>query len=148
MEAAERVQRLRPILERALTAADFLGNCDWVVTRQSRYRRRERDFDVTAVRAMSDHPDFEVVSFLAAHPLADDVFYMLTPDGAIDLTPLVVLRQCPQCRQPEVSYADRLDGREGVALKSFDRGHTLFDRTLIDEIRRITAGSGSAEVGA
>lgn len=97
---------------------------------------------------MSDHPDFEVVSFIVAQPLADDVFYLLTPDGSIDLTPLVVLRQCPQCRQPEVAYADRLDARDGVSLKSFDRGHTLFDPTLVDELRRITSESGSAGVSA
>lgn len=148
MEAAERAHRLRPTLARALTAGSFLSNCDWMVTRQSRYRRRERDFDVTAARAMSDHPDFEVVSFTMAQPLADDVFYMLTPDDAIDLTPLVVLRQCPQCRQPEVAYADRLDAREGVPLKTFDRGHTLFDLTLVEEIRRVASNGGSAGVSA
>lgn len=148
MEAAERALRMRPILARALTAASFLSKCDWIVTRSSRYRRRERDFEVTAARAMSDHPDFEVVSFIVAQPLADDVFYLLTPDGSIDLTPLVVLRQCPQCRQPEVAYADRLDARDGVSLKSFDRGHTLFDPTLVDELRRITSESGSAGVSA
>lgn len=147
-EAAERNYVLRPVLERALAAASFLGACDWVVTRSSRYRRREGDFEVTAQRAMSDHPDFEIASFTAKQPLAEDVFYLLTPTSALDLTPLVVLRNCPLCRQAEVAYADRLDARDGVSLKSFDRGHPLFDPSLSDELRTLLEPGGASGVRA
>lgn len=149
MEAAERNDRLRPLLERSLNRASFLNASPWVVTRSTRYRRREGDFEVVALRAMSDHPDFEVVTLITAQPLAEEVFYLLTPTATIDLTPLIVLRHCALCRQAEVAYADRLDKTRGVSLKTFDRGHALFDTDLSDDVQHLfSPPNDSANTGA
>ncbi len=148
LEAADRNHVLLPVLERALLAASFLRGIEWVITRTCRYRRGEGEFEVSAYRAMSDHPDFELVTFTTNQPLADDIFYARTPVAAIDLTPLIVLRNCPLCRQAEVAYADRLDARKGVSLKTFDRGHPLFDPALSDEVRTLLGGPGVASAGA
>ncbi len=137
VEAAERALTLSQGLERCLKAAQFMAGIPWILTQDSQLRRRERDFQIRASRAMGDHPDFENITFVASTPLADDVFYLLITPTAIDLTPLVVIRHCPTCRQREVSYADRVDDRDGVSLKSFDRGHLLFDPGLSDELRRL-----------
>lgn len=142
LEASDRLQMVLPVYERAVEKARFLAECPWILTGNSRYRRSEGDFQVHASRAMGDHPDFEHTTFISATPLAEDVFYLHVGDEFIDMTPLVVMRQCPTCHQREVSYADRLDQREGVSLKTFDRGHALFDRSLVDEVRALTHGVG------
>ncbi|SNS39003.1 hypothetical protein SAMN06893096_103501 [Geodermatophilus pulveris] len=142
LEASDRLQMVLPVYERAMEKARFLAECPWILTSNSRYRRSEGDFQVHASRTMGDHPDFEQTTFISATPLADDVFYLHVGDDFIDMTPLVVMRQCPTCHQREVSYADRLDERQGVSLKTFDRGHVLFDRSLIEEVRALTHGVG------
>ncbi len=148
LEAADRNHLLVPVLERALMAASFLRNIEWVITRNSQFRRRQGKFEVSAYRAMSDHPDFELVNFITDQPLADDIFYARTPVATIDLTPLIVLRNCPVCRQAEVAHADRLDPKKGVSLKTFDRGHPLFDAALSDEVRTLLGGPEAAGTGA
>jgi hypothetical protein len=137
LEAAERLQITLPIFERALERALFLAESPWLLTTDVKLRRREGDFQIHASRAMGDHPDFERVTFTGPQPLAEDVFYLRTPDGAIDMTPLVVMRPCPTCHQQEVAYADRIDRRDGVALKTFDRGHVLYDGSLVEELRNL-----------
>ena len=147
LEASERLESVFPVLERAFDRARFLSDSPWVLTNDTRFRRREGDFEVHASHAMGDHPDFEHVTFVSTRPLAEDVFYLRTGGDFLDMTPLVVMRQCPTCHQREVAYADRLDAREGVSLKTFDRGHVLFDRGLVDELRTV-GSSGDEEPGA
>lgn len=143
-EAAERLAETMPHLERALERASFLTEWPWVLIEKSQWRRRERDFLVSASRAMGDHPDFDHMSITTTETLADDIFYILSPTGAIDLTPLVVIRPCPTCHQREVAYADKLDKNKGVSLKTFDRGHVLYEPSLVDEIRTIAHPHGNA----
>jgi hypothetical protein len=137
LEAAERLHLALPVFERALERARFLSESPWILTNDAKLRRREGDFQIQASRAMGDHPDFDYMVFTSPQPLAEEVFYLRTPEGAVDMTPLVVMRPCPTCHQREVAYADRIDDREGVALKTFDRGHVLFDPTLVEELRRL-----------
>jgi hypothetical protein len=139
LEAAELLEGVVPVLLRALERAQFLSDCPWILTNDVKLRRREGDFQIHASGAMGDHPDFEHTTFTSPQPLAEDVFYLRTPDGALDLTPLVVMRPCPTCHQPEVAYADKVDDRDGVALKTFDRGHVLFDTNLVEELRHLVA---------
>ncbi len=147
-EAATRVAQLLPPLEQALDKAQFLCNVAWVLAQGSSYRRRHGDFVVTVQRAMGDHPEFEASRMSSALPLADDTFYALGPGGPIDLTPFVVIRYCGTCMQREVCYADRLDQRHGVALKSFTSGHVIYDETLIEEMQFVLPPSGGdASVG-
>lgn len=47
---------------------------------------------------MGDHPEFERTTFVSGMPLADDTFYALTPTGALDLTPFIVMRYCAAAR--------------------------------------------------
>jgi hypothetical protein len=96
---------------------------------------------------MGDHPDFEAADVVTAEPLADDTFYLAAPDAFIDLTPLVVARDCPRCRQREVYYADRVDERDGVALRSFDRGHLLYDQSIEGEVRSLLGGTENLDSG-
>jgi hypothetical protein len=46
-----------------------------------------------------------------------------------------------------VAYADKVDGRDGVALKTFDRGHVLYDVTLVDELQHLVGGHGTTAAG-
>jgi hypothetical protein len=144
VEAAERVAVLMPVLERILERSAFLAETPWVLVDDSKLRRREGDFQVQASKAMGDHPDFDYLELITSQPLAEDVFYLLSPHGPIDLTPLVVMRQCPTCHQREVAYADRIDSKHGVALKTFDRGHLLFDATLVEEARHLVLADNPA----
>lgn len=135
-EANLRVSEFFPLLEVAVDRAAFLAESPWFLVRSSSYRR-QHDFRVTADRVMGDHPEFETYSFESAEPLVDDNFYMKGNRGSIDLSPLVVSRYCEECHEEEVFYADKVDKVKGVSLKSFGRGHVIFDRTLDEEIRAL-----------
>lgn len=140
-EAAVRVMELNEPLERALTKSLFLAATPWVLVESSSYQRTGRDFNILGYRAMGDHPEFERLKLNTATPLADDNFYALGSGSPIDLSPFVVMRYCQTCRQPEICYADRLDDKQGVSLKSFSRGHLIFDPSLTEEIRSIGDGT-------
>lgn len=146
-EAAFRVTDLRVPLERAMARSAFLAESSWVLIRGSSYRRRERNFRINAYRAMGDHPEFERFDFDSSIPLADDNFYILGSSGPIDLSPFVVTRFCETCRQAEVCYADRLDPKRGVSLKSIGRGHVIYDTGLQDEILHLAEGHRGHEAG-
>lgn len=147
VEAAERTATLLPTLERAIQSAAFLSQTPWILVRDARLRRRDGDFEVHGGRAMGDHPDFENVSFVANEPWAEDVFYLHAPWGPLDLTPLVVMRNCPTCHQPEVAFADGLDERKGVRYKTFDRGHLVFDPAMADELQNLSGAGRSTSEG-
>jgi hypothetical protein len=147
LEAAERLGVILPVFLQALDRAGFLAGSPWILTNDVKLRRREGDFQVQASGAMGDHPDFEPTTFTSSQPLAEDVFYLRTRHGALDLTPLVVMRPCPTCHQPEVAYADKLDARHGVVLKTFDRGHVLFDVTLVEELQHLVAAENPTADG-
>jgi hypothetical protein len=89
---------------------------------------------------MGDHPEFERIDLDSKLPLADNNFYALAPRGPVDMSPFVVMRYCETCRQPEAFYADRIDPKQGVCLKSFGRGHVIFDPSLNEELGTIAAG--------
>ena len=96
---------------------------------------------------MGDHPDFDVTTEVIDCPLANDTFYVMAEPEPLDLTPMLVIRYCDQCRQPEVCHADRVDDHSGVSLKSFARGHQVFDPDLIHEMNSLlpSKSSGDAE---
>ena len=144
-EAAVRVAEFRGPLERAIVRSLFLAETPWVLVEATSYRRREGRFRVLAYRAMGDHPEFERIDLDSKLPLADNNFYALAPRGPIDMSPSVVMRYCETCRQPEAFYADRIDPKQGVCLKSFGRGHVVFDPSLNEELGTIAAG-GSGDV--
>jgi hypothetical protein len=137
-ESALRVAELAPHLERALSRAQFLKDVPWLLTVSSAYQPRSRTFDVVTHRVMGDHPDFEAQTFTWAEPVADDMFYVLGPEGPRALSPFVASRFCSHCRQVEVCYAYRADRNQGPAtFKSFDSGHDIPARELGDEIRAL-----------
>ena len=141
-DAAMRISDIAGSLERAIERSMFLAQSPWIVVIASSFRRGRGDFAVMASDAMADHPDFERHDLVSRVPLANDTFYMLIQDGPVDLTPFVVMRDCPVCRQAEVFYADRLDPKEGVVLKSFARGHGTFDHTLTSEVENLFGQNG------
>jgi hypothetical protein len=138
VEAGERLAELLPPLERALAQSLPLAQHDWLYVETAQYQRRDGSFLVTASRVMGDHPDWDRTVISSPVAVAVESFYVRTPFGLMDLTPLVVIRQCPTCRQPEVAYVDRLDNKKGVALKTFDRGHPLFDDSLVEDVRALS----------
>ncbi|MFI6275302.1 hypothetical protein [Streptomyces sp. NPDC050988] len=137
-ESGLRVEEIRPHLEHALMKAEFLTQSPWLLTVSCSYQPRTQTFDVVAHNAMGDHPDFERREFSWTSPVANEVFYVLTAEGPVTLSPFVASLFCPQCQQMEVCYAARADKRTGPAiLKSFARGHTLHSADLGDEIRSL-----------
>ncbi|MCH6168671.1 hypothetical protein [Pseudonocardia alaniniphila] len=137
-EAAQRLERLLPVLEGALERAAFLVDVPWVLTQSSSYNVRTRQFEVIASDAMADHPEFERRRLTSAVPLADDRFYVLVRDQEpLDLTPFIVYRPCEICRHAEVFYADRLPDGSSTVLKSFASGHKIIDSTLDEDIRML-----------
>lgn len=137
IDAKLRMSSFFPALELAIDRSGFLIECPWFLVRSSSYRRADSNFVVTADRVMGDHPDFETCRFESAAPLADDNFYMKISNGLIDLSPFLASRYCDECHEAEVFYADRLDRVKGVSLKSFGRGHAIFDASLRGEIEAL-----------
>ncbi|MFF2217557.1 hypothetical protein [Streptomyces antibioticus] len=135
-ESTLRVTKIRPHLEHALIKAKFLTHFPWLLTISCSYQPRSHTFDIVAYDVMGDHPDFERREFTWPHPVANDVFYVLGPEGPVTLSPFVASLFCPQCQQMEVCYAARATRKAGPAtLKSFARGHTVHSTDLGDEIR-------------
>jgi hypothetical protein len=143
IEAGLRVLEIGPALERAIDQVLPLAGSPWLLTQSSSFQR-DRRFSVSALRVMGDHPEFERTHFESALPLLDETFYLITTGGPIDLTPLVVMRYCETCRRPEVSYADKLDDKHGLALKTFANGHVIFDPSLAAELQTLL-GPGEAQ---
>ncbi|WP_143052501.1 hypothetical protein [Streptomyces sp. cf386] len=137
-ESTVRVAEIRPHLEQALIKAEFLTRLPWLLTVSCSYRPRSDTFDVVAHHVMGDHPDFERREFTWPDPVANDVFYVLSAEGPVTLSPFVASLFCPQCRQMEVCYSARAAKNTGPAtLKSFARGHTVHSPDLGDEIRSL-----------
>lgn len=136
-ECGSRVSEFRPALERALVKSLFLEQMPWILVESSSYDRLEGNFEISGYKAMGDHPEFERIVFKSNVPLANDNFYVKVRARFIDLSPFVVMRYCETCRQPEVFYADRVDSKQGVCLKSFGRGHVIFDPSLTREIQTL-----------
>jgi hypothetical protein len=143
IEAGLRVLEIGPALERAIDKVLPFAQSPWLLTQTSSFQR-DRMFSVSALRAMGDHPEFERTHFESATPLLDETFYLITSRGPIDLTPLVVMRYCETCRQPEVCYADKLDDKHGLALKTFANGHVIFDPDLAPDLRTLL-GPGQSQ---
>ena len=139
-EAAVRTQDLEPSVTAAVGLADFLAQAPWILVEGVSLRRQDRRWNVRLRKAMGDHPDFDAASDVLDHPLANDTFYVMSGPEPLDLTPMLVLRYCEVCRQPEVCHADRVDERFGVCLKSFARGHEVFDRELVADVSTLVAG--------
>jgi hypothetical protein len=83
---------------------------------------------------MGDHPEFDAQTIVLGQPLANDTLYLLTSPVAVDLTPFLVMRYCDLCRQPELCYADRVDDRRGLSLKSVARGHQVYAQELVQDL--------------
>lgn len=138
-EASVRARELAPLVLVALERARFLRLNAWVLVESLSFRRHDRSWDARVRLAMGDHPEFDLQTRPVRHPLANDTFYVMTESVALDLTPMLVLRYCEQCRQPEVCHADRVDPGAGVSLKSFARGHQVFDSSLLAEIETLAS---------
>jgi hypothetical protein len=137
VEAGTRLGHLGSAIEDALARVAFLRQHPWVLVSSSSYRRGPQQFAITAADIMADHPDFERSYFSSSVPLADGVVYMMTANGAVDLTPFVVMRDCPECQQSELCYADRVYENRGLSLKSFARGHVMYDIDLVPELHNL-----------
>ena len=135
-DATSRLETMVPALERALPRVEFLRLSPWVLVRSCALRRGRGDFSIVASDLMTDHPDFGRRDFVSSVPLAENTVYMLTGRGPVDLTPFVVVHDCPECHQTELCHADGLS-REGVILKSFARGHSMWDRELASDVERL-----------
>lgn len=134
-DAAHRLDEFTPVLASALTSADYLRELPWIGTLSSSYRARQRTFDVTAFSAMNDHPEFERRSLELNEPLPDSHVFQLVGGRPIDLTPFVLVRDCIDCRRPELFYADRVQRDGPAVLKSFGgTGHQMTDRALVEDI--------------
>ena len=146
-EAAVRIAELSPTVIHAVDRASFLGETQWVLVEGVALRRHDKRWNARFRKAMSDHPEFDAVTQVIDYPLANDTFYVMTEPPPLDLTPMLVIRYCDQCRQSEVCHADRVDELAGVSLKSFARGHQVFDRDLVHEVNSLVPSDslGNAE---
>jgi hypothetical protein len=96
---------------------------------------------------MGDHPDFEVRRFTSPLPLVDDVFYLASPFGPIFASPIPRPSILPCLWPREVAYADRVDQRDGVRLKTFDSGHEQFSLELLQDLDANAQGASGDAAG-
>lgn len=144
LELAEWVADFGQLYERVLAAAQFLAAADWVIVDNCAWQKRQKRFLVQAQRAMGAHPDFDTITFFSATPVAEDCVYVLTKSGPIDLTPFIVVRDCPTCQQTEVLYANVVHPSTGVMLTSFATHHVINDQSLVADLEEIRHPSDDA----
>ena len=119
-----------PLIENALRKTSFLESVPWLLVRDVKFESRRGTFRADLGRAMNDHPDFEAAQMTNAEPLEEGKFYYSTGGRMIEMSPLVVYKYCAKCHRPEMLFADRVDPKKGVSLKSVLRGHQWFDDEL------------------
>ena len=146
IQAGSRLLDLTPSLEDAVTRAAPLADADWIFVESSSFGR-DGLFHINALKVMGDHPEFERIEFRSSHPLVDRDLYFASTSGYINLTPYAVMRYCNRCKESELCYADRVDERKGVVLKSFANGHEIFDPQLAADLTSPFDGPGAATTG-
>ncbi len=136
-EASDRVRELRPVLLNALARSSFMVRSTWILTETAPWRPLTANYEVSALNAMGDHPDFERIDFVSSQPLAERRLYILSADGTpLALAPFAVPLDCPVCRDREIFYVGRQRGRS-TSLTSFDRGHETRDADVGAEMIRL-----------
>jgi hypothetical protein len=148
VEAAQRLDDCLPVLERVLTALGFLEHYPWLLVQRADYDRRLHRFRTRVGEAMGDHPEFETKLIETSTPLAPDAFYVSSNVGFLDLSPFLIMTYCELCRQREVCWADRLDPKHGVSLKSVERGHQVWSQDWVAEFLQMTAEPPTDETGS
>ncbi|GAA3691029.1 hypothetical protein FB459_0464 [Yimella lutea] len=148
-DAALRLAELEPHLAGLMDSLGPLATADLLLIESSQYSRRTGHFVVRAGRMMGDHPDFRPVELEVDAPLAAETIYLATGSRFVDLTPFLVYRFCPTCRQPEVLYADRtFEASREVSLRAFASGHQTRDELLFEDFDLLVNGpSRAAEQG-
>ncbi|WP_158674704.1 hypothetical protein [Streptomyces hoynatensis] len=143
-EAALRVSEHLPFLRSALEIFQPLQQLPWLYIASTAYSPKFGTFDVTALHVMGDHPDFERRRFTWSQPVGNGLFYVLTPEGALPLSPFVSRPFCQQCMQLEICYTYRVAKQNDSAQsKSFDRGHEILVDDLGAEIRDLPDKRGA-----
>jgi hypothetical protein len=137
-EFRDQLNAFEGLLRQSVSRCHFLCDRDWVCVTRSTFSPRDEHFWVTTRRLMGDHPDFEESSFHSRKPLGDSVCYLRWPTASLELSPLLVLKKCDTCRREELYYVDRIDDRRGPVLKSFDRGHLLFEPEMVRDLASLT----------
>jgi hypothetical protein len=130
-------ERLGATLQRLTTVLDqatFLAGSPWVYVEDNSFQRDTGQFRIRGRHVMGSHPTFDVLTFGSPEPLADEVLYLRTQTKSAALSPFIVVRECPTCRQNEIFHSDKLT-KGNVVLKSFGTGHELYDPDLANELR-------------
>lgn len=138
LEVQATLTELEPELNIALEESSFLARTTWLLPKRASWRRTTRRFEITALKLMGDHPEFEPAVIYEDNPVAENAIYV-TPDTEgrpYDLTPFCVMLPCNKCLRSEIYYPDRVDNN-GAHLRSLDRGHQLADGDLGDELEVI-----------
>ncbi|MEV4751645.1 class I SAM-dependent DNA methyltransferase [Streptosporangium sp. NPDC049248] len=131
-EAEASLVELEPHLFSALTHSAFLAKSKWVYADRLSWHPRHKNYRISGLLLMGDHPDFEPIEFKSRKPLADDSLYIQTQLGEIlPLFPFCILANCPICLVPEIYYPDKIS-RSIAKLKSIDRGHDLDNEAVFD----------------
>jgi len=148
VEAAQRLDDCLPVLERVLATLRFLEHHPWWLIQRADYDRRLRRFRTRVGEAMGDHPEFETKLVETSTPLAPDAFYVSADIGFLDLSPFLIMTYCELCRQREVCWADRLDVKHGVSLKSVERGHQVWSQDWVTEFQQMTTEPPPGNTGS
>lgn len=134
-ELVKSLGRIEPAMLSSLSGCAFLAHTRWVHTKRLQWLPASGKFRVTGLALMGDHPDFEMVSFDTAHPLEDELLYLITPhEEPLSLSPFCLLSDCPDCLAPELYYPDRMMSST-ARLKSLDRGHEQDNNSVFMALR-------------
>ncbi|MEU6788817.1 N-6 DNA methylase [Nonomuraea angiospora] len=134
-EMEKSLGRIESLMLSSLSGCAFLARTRWVYTDRLHWLPASGKFGVSGLALMGDHPDFEMVTFDTARPLADDRLYLITPhDAPLLMSPFCLLSDCPACLAPELYYPDRMTSSTAL-LKSLDRGHELDSDSVFKALR-------------
>jgi hypothetical protein len=81
---------------------------------------------VKCLSFVGDHPGLRQEELPYHKPLPKKDLYLAAGEGIgwVPLFPVLVARNCPNCKTRETYFLDKWDREKGIAsLKSFERGH-------------------------
>jgi hypothetical protein len=143
VELRRRLVELEPALAAALELSAFLSDVTLTFVQRSSRQRASMHFSNRGILLMGDNPVFRPAEFNTDEPLIEDSIYLRDRDGQmLDLTPFLIVHECPTCGNLEVFYPNRLTSSTCVMMKSTDTPHEFRDEALAKELMVFSARAG------
>jgi hypothetical protein len=143
VELRRRLAELEPALAKALELSSFLSDFTLAFVQRSSRQRPSKRFSNHGMLLMGDNSVFRPAEFHTDESLMEDSIYLRDATGQmLDLTPFLIVHECPTCGNLEMFYPNRLTSAASVMMKSTDTPHEFRDEALAQELMIFSTRAG------